>query len=486
VNKITNQPLFLWLLPLFYVLHGATENFDFVGVKDALILFGVYFGFSLLFCLLFCFLYKGFNKAALASFAIMAFNLFFGSLHDFLKNTFPNTFITRYSFILPITAILLLIFIIYLKKTKKNPYRLAKYLNFLFLLLILIDMGTLILKSSKTKKKNVVQLTKEFIPCDTCYRPDIYLIIADEYAGKSELQDIFTFNNSEFENDLIKRGFHVVNDSKANYNSTVHSMASILNMDYIKYLNPNRINQNDILTCQYLIKQNNLLYFLQKNGYEIYNFSFFDLDSKQRAVNNLYFPSIRELLNSQTFIYRFKKDLGFHFATRQKLEDIKKHDLYNNNKIDSLTRIIASKKSAEPKFVYTHLSMPHHPYYFDSSGKEAAYEILTDEYASDKKAYVEYLLYTNKKLLELVDYIKLSSTKPPIIILMGDHGFRQFADSANKQYYFMNLNTVYFPNGNYSLFYNGMSNVNEFRVILNSQFGQKLSLLMDSTSFLVE
>jgi len=96
------------------------------------------------------------------------------------------------------------------------------------------------------------------------------------------------------------------------------------------------------------------------------------------------------------------------------------------------------------------------------------------------------LKYSNRKLLELIDHIRKNSPRPPVIILMSDHGFRQLPEGSDQKYYFMNLNAVYLPNGNYAGFYDGMSNVNQFRVILNSQFNQKLPLLKDSTSFLVE
>ena len=111
-----------------------------------------------------------------------------------------------------------------------------------------------------------------------------------------------------------------------------------------------------------------------------------------------------------------------------------------------------------------------------------------DENKVDKKAYIEYLVYFNKKLLELADYIKTNSTHPPIIIFMSDHGFRQFeaGEKIDNLYQFMNINAVFMPDGNYSGFYDGMSNVNQFRVILNSQFGQQLPILKDSTSFLRE
>lgn len=69
---------------------------------------------------------------------------------------------------------------------------------------------------------------------------------------------------------------------------------------------------------------------------------------------------------------------------------------------------------------------------------------------------------------------------------MGDHGFRQLTNDADRKYHFMNLDAVYFPNGNHNNFYDGMSAVNQFRVTLNTLFQQKLPLLKDSTHFLTE
>jgi hypothetical protein len=333
----------------------------------------------------------------------------------------------------------------------------------------------------------VSNFSNELKNCDTCTKPDIYLIIADEYAGKKALQDIFLFDNSAFENELRTRGFHVINNSESNYNATVYSMASLLNMDYIKNTNkPAVVNHRDMLTCRGLIKSNNLVLFLQQLGYSIYNYSFFDLADKNKVVHNFFYPTNRSLLTYQTFINRFIYTFGARFASKQKLIDIKKNDLYNNAKIDSLTRNIVFVKDTQPKFIYTHLNMPHHPYFFNSNGIEISADTLTDEFAMDKKAYIGYLQYANKKLLDLVDFIKKNSTRPPVIILMGDHGFRQLTSDVDNKYWFMNLNAVCFPDGNYSGLYDGMSNVNQFRVTLNTVFGQKLPMLKDSTSFLRE
>lgn len=128
--------------------------------------------------------------------------------------------------------------------------------------------------------------------------------------------------------------------------------------------------------------------------------------------------------------------------------------------------------------------MPHYPYYFDKKGKEQPFESLQEGNQGNKAAYIEYLQYANKKILALVEHIQKSSASPPIIILMGDHGFRHFNKPVDTKYYFLNLASVYLPSKNYSGFNDSLTGVNLFRTILNTSFNQKLPYLKDSTIYL--
>jgi hypothetical protein len=159
------------------------------------------------------------------------------------------------------------------------------------------------------------------------------------------------------------------------------------------------------------------------------------------------------------------------------------YDLENNLKLDSLTRDAVSSTDDEPKFVYTHLMMPHLPYYFDSSGKPQPVAKLTDaEFHTNKNAYISYLKYSNKKLLELIDFIKTTTKKPSVIILCGDHACRECLGTDREiKYQTMNLSAIYLSSGKYENFYRGMSNVNVFRSLLNSEFNQEIPILVDST-----
>jgi hypothetical protein len=127
--------------------------------------------------------------------------------------------------------------------------------------------------------------------------------------------------------------------------------------------------------------------------------------------------------------------------------------------------------------------MPHYPFYFDKSGNPypVAFELPSN--IEFKRRYVEYLQYCNNRFLNIIDLIQKKSTRPYIIIFMSDHGLRLDNRPEKIKYHFMNINSLYFPNKKYQGYYTGMSNVNQFRVLLNNVFQQNLPLLKDSTIF---
>lgn len=487
LHIIRQWPFFLLLLPLFYLLHQVNENYAPGLFSTAFILLMIYTGAGIALALLLSPLLKSYRKAALASLYLLSFNFFFGNLHDTAKKILgKNSFLVSYSFIIAVTLLLLLIIVISLRRTKKGFGRTFLFLNVLFMVLTVFELVTLAPMSLKKNNYDPPPLVPRLMACDTCSKPDVYVIIADEYAGRQELADIFSFDNAAFENDLQTRGFHIVNNTSSNYNATVYSMASLFNMGYIKLTGKDLVTQGDMLLCRSIINRNNLGAYLQQQGYSVYNASFFDVQGKKKAVNNYYFHPKSRILSFGTFINRFRLDAGFNFFSREKIIQVEKNDFTNDETVDSLTRKTVLDKTPGPKFVYTHFTRPHHPYYVNRDGLPFTYGDSLKGFDRTKKEYTEHLLYTNKRLLQLVDHIRQHSARPPVILLASDHGFRQLPENADKKYNFMNLCAVYLPNGRYAGFYDGMTTVNIFRVILNAQFGQQLPLLKDSTSFLIE
>lgn len=480
---LKKYPLFLFLLPVFFVLHGYTENYDFIPVTDALLLLLLYLGFAILFLFLFRLYYKNWMKAAIMAFLLMAFHFFFGSMQDVLRKTLPGSFFSKYTFILPLSFLLIVFIIIVLKKRKKPLLRLAFYLNFLFVLLIVMDAVWLASKTISSSKNKRATLPKEFVACTDCPKPDVYIIIADEYAGNKELKDIFHFDDSAFLNQLAERSFHIIPNSSSNYNFTPYSVASTLNMDY---LDLERTGKQPLLAYTYqTIRNNQFLQFLQYNQYKFYNYSVFDYDGQPSLTQETFLPLKTKLITAQTFISQIEKEMSYHLVTDFKSERLIRSTTYynrnNNEKLFRLTVQTTEEKTKQPKFVLTHLMMPHYPYYYDKNGHAFPFESLQEGKQYNQHNYIEYLQYGNKKLLELVDHILKTSSAPPVIILMGDHGFRHFNDPIDPKYYFFNLVSVHLPGNNYAAFTDSLTNVNLLRTVLNTSFGQQLRYLKDTS-----
>jgi len=484
---LTRYPAFLYLLPVFFVFHGLTENYEFVSLKDAAWLTLFYIGSTFIIFLLSWVMYRNLRKASLMAFVLMAIFFFFGSFHDALKGIFPNSFITKYTFILPLLFILALLTFYLIKRSKYNFRQPFLYLNTVFIVLLVVESFAISKKIADTKT-SVVSLSKEFIECINCSTPDIYLIVADGYTSNTALKEVFNYDNTAFETELKKRNFHVIDNSFSNYNSTAHSMTSMLNLRHLNDLSSLFYNKENLAICYDLIKQNQTLLFLKSIGYKFYNYSDFFFTGHPAATSPTFLFAKTRVISSQTLSGRISRDLWYHLVTNLKLKFVINKSVYgqlrNNNKVFKLTEEIVEEESFSPKFVYSHLVIPHHPYYFDKNGNPAPLDKLKEFSGANKKDYVEYLQYANSKLLNLVDHIKKKSAQPPIIILMGDHGFRQFNDSVSKKYHFMNLSSFSIPNGDYTRFYDSSSSVNQIRTFLNTQFNQQLPLLKDSTVFI--
>lgn len=486
-QAIKTQPAFVFLLCIFFVFHGFVENHPFIPVRDALLLTGVYIAAAIVFTTIFWIYFRNIRKAAVAAFCVMAFYFFFGAAHDFLKHIFGNSVFTRYLFILPFSLLLFVLLLVYLKKTKHSLHRLCFYFNSLLLVLLLLDAGRLVYKMTAAGHSTSAGSPSGFTETNLPHRPDIYFIIADEYSGRASLKELFGFDNTAFEDSLKLRGFHVISYSRSNYNYTPFAIASMLQMDYLQLQNKDR-GQSDLAYCYRLIKENRLLRFLQHLGYTIHNFSVFDFPGQPRRVNETFLPVKTRLITAQTFLSRIDRDLRFNLVTRLKskaeLKRLTYGNLHFNNNMLKLTKEIAAAPSGTPKFVYTHLMMPHYPYYFDKHGTEQPFEKLVEGNQYNQSAFIEYLQYCNKKFIDLIDHILKASAQPPIIIFAGDHGFRHFREPVETDYYFQNHLSVYLPQGNYAVFPDSLTTVNLFRLVLNDKFGQSLPLLKDSVTYL--
>jgi hypothetical protein len=479
-----NKEFFILLLPVFFVWHGFVENYVSVSVNEAANLLIDYLLSVIVLFAIFYWLFRSWRKTSIFVFLLMAYYFFFGAVHDFAKRFLEGSFLVKYSFILPFSLIAFIVLAVLIRRTKSGFSKLTRFLNLLLLVLILIEIPVLLKAIKKANERPPLEMGLQV--CDTCKKPDVYLIVADEYAGGDQLREMFEFDNSAFENQLVSRGFHIVPGSRSNYDFTPFSISSMLSMNYLQNIVGRNSSKQDMNICSGLINHNNLWNFFKTNGYSIINNSIFHVNNQPTKVPQGFLFMGTRLITSQTFVSRFNMDIRFNLVTKYKVKSEIRRMAYlqqrsNQKVINGLMNELKDNPD-KPRFVYTHLLMPHYPYYNDSKGNLRSLEFLSDiNNYRNKQAYLEYLQYCNGVFIQMIDAILANSKQPPVIIFMSDHGYRM-DDKADDKYRFMNFNSILIPSRNYDSFYKGMSNINQFRTLLNVEFGQQLPILKDSLS----
>jgi hypothetical protein len=137
---------------------------------------------------------------------------------------------------------------------------------------------------------------------------------------------------------------------------------------------------------------------------------------------------------------------------------------------------------AGPKFTYAHIFVPHIPFVFDPNGQLVSdpgfYSAEQDQPVNDsyqKQGYINQIQFIDKAIVPILHTIISKSKKPPIIVLLGDHGL-----AGNNRY--TDLLAYYLPNGSGKL-YPSISPVNSFRLIFDEYFGANYPLLPDLTYY---
>jgi hypothetical protein len=494
-KTLQQNPLFVILLPVFFVFHGFVENCYFIRFMDTWSLLAIYTGAAAILYGLSWLLLKDRIRAALLSSYIMGFYFFFGALHDFLRQ--HSIFLHRYSILLPTFLIGTIGLIFYLRKKTSRFARITFFLNILFTTYLLADG---VIWAWKSGRKTSTDYTDSQVMagrygtqffCDTCVRPDIYLLIFDEYSATRTLKEQYHYDNSRLDSFLTTEGFHIQQQSRSNYFITPFSMASMLNFSYLKNIpHPMDLQPGDYTDICEPIRKNEAVNFLLSRGYSIINNSPFDLPGHPSLLDLPFIPVKTKLITRRTLTDYIIRDMGPWLA-----DHLDNHDHLVETGISRTQRMNdtflagteeeSGRRSATPRFIYTHVLMPHFPYIFDSSMHKRSHEELVNAMTEFKPGhYLEYLPYTNARIRELITTIKRNSGGRAVILFMSDHGWRYAPDNIDRPHFFNNQNAVYFPDGDYSLLYDSISNVNQFRVVFNKLFHLKLPLLRDSILFL--
>ncbi len=149
-----------------------------------------------------------------------------------------------------------------------------------------------------------------------------------------------------------------------------------------------------------------------------------------------------------------------------------------------------------PKFVFAHIIAPHPPFIFDQDHPidPSRFYILVDggSFTGGSKLYIQdylgQLTFVNQQIIQTIDGIMANSTRPPIIILQGDHGPGAYLDMQSLENTclrerFSILNAYYLPGAAYQDIPADITPVNTFAMLFNAYFGSQFSLSENKANF---
>ena len=439
------------------------------------------------------------NHAGILTTTLIFAIVFYGHATNFLRQYFP----------IPSRVNLLIfgfwLFVFFLFSTNwfwryiRSPQSVTRYLNITSIIVLILPVFVFVknaVADSRSFKlvhehSNNLPLISSQVQQDML--PDIYYIILDGYGGNNIHREIYHYDNSDFIKWLQEHNFYVAEQSHTNYIRTLLSLSSSLNMEYLDFLSgKDYVNQ---AALRELILKSRLEKTLRSSGYKIITFTsvtFFTQLNNADIILSPYSKSVNEfesmlIAHSAFDILVQAFDLDIPGPKYQYQRTVILYDFKELPEVSTFE---------SPKFVFIHVLAPHPPFVFDAEGNYIEpirpygifdandYQGSPEEY---KNGYIQQLQFVNRKVKDVIEKILVNSTKPPVIIIQGDHGpgiytnFDRLDETCVAERYSI-LNAYYLPPGAvnpdaFKELNSETSPVNSFRIVLNAYFGTNMEIL---------
>ena len=316
-------------------------------------------------------------------------------------------------------------------------------------------------------------------------RPDIYVLIPDDYARHDILGQYFHYDNSGFLRELEKRGFVIAPESRSPYSDSEMNIAAEVNMDYLSRL-PDILGKRseDVRPVRRLIQDNRAARLLKALGYRYVHI---DTDEVTWGERN---PHISHVATPDSF-------MSLWLAERSILKKVGGWPGFDEGAINERFRdAIRSQFSAlnevppqeGPKFVLFHTLMPHDPYIFGPHGESSTFPDHTEEGHTRKigmRYYVKQARYTETLMLRAVDTIQAKSKQPPVILLQADEGFegneKDWGEKAVLDMRVKGISAAYLPGMPNVRPPDRLNTVNTLRFVFNRYFDAGYPLLRSAS-----
>jgi hypothetical protein len=326
--------------------------------------------------------------------------------------------------------------------------------------------------------------------------PDIYYIVMDAYTHPRILDELYGFDNSDFTESLLERGFIIPEDNYSNYALTALSVGSALNMDYVQNLLPGAEGWMSWWLMAPLVRDSRVQTALEEAGYQS-----MVVASDWEITNNknveLYLTPFPVRSNDFEKLFIQTSPLRLLSPFLGKFMPLNTYDSHRETIEFAFTTLSEIPAYDGPKFVFSHITAPHPPFVFDGEGNPitptydfafvdgSSFHGTREEY---KQGYIDQVKYVNRQLEQVIDSILENSKNPPIIILMADHGSRLLTDfriPANTCIHeaYSNFAAFYLPGADGHIIPEDITPVNVFRIIFDEYFGAEFGLLENEYYF---
>jgi len=518
MQKLQRFPYHSFLLSVYPIAHLYARNIMYIPLGEISRSVAASLGLSILFLGCFWLILREWDRAGLLCSLFVALFFSFGHIASFLEEWASDRGLPFQLSLLGwvwLLAFLLLSFTIVRAKWAKHATGL---LNIASVTLVAFPLATIVSTAlvknsvSEAEIQTLARIRGEAsaeigVPISPSPEwPDIYYIVFDGYERADVLKDLYGYDNSEFIEALVRRGFYVPALSRSNYLSTNYSLNTALNLVYFHDLPP-RILRN----ARYNLQTNYVSDFLREHGYRVVVF-----DSGTRDTNTQYFdefitpntplstrgsevnPFERLLLRTTMGLLLLEgggEGTGAEIPSDTVSSAINQELTIRRERISHALAHLPDYATQEGRyFLFTHIYLPHIPFLYGPSGEELQYhgdlnlywyEVESDNYTQYYAFQIDYL---NHSILQTIDTILELSDKPVVIILQSDHGDGLMLDWDNPTALGVSsrsaiLNAIYYSDQSYEELYPTITPVNTFRAVFNNWFETRYPWLPDRVFF---
>ena len=305
----------------------------------------------------------------------------------------------------------------------------------------------------------------DLTPAEGTDRPNIYWILADEYAGLDQLEKYYHYDNSPFYDRLREMGF-TVSDHSYNWSTDTYTiLRDIMSLNYTKSPGKTMAKRRAVTD-----RDLPLWTMLRSLGYEVCEA---ESTNKFRLVNRLQKEivddsprtadgsAVANLLLKYSLLYRYENEILRVLAPSMA-------DATAKEAVLNVFRWAEDPESIHlpgPSFTLIYVKCPHEPFVFDRNGNGVAAE--NQKNVKDKKYYLDQLIFATKHLEKIC--VNITAEDPDaIVVLQSDHGHR-FVDNGTYLDISNVMNAVYFRGQPIDGVEN-MNALNTWRAVMRKQF----------------